>query len=171
MKYSKDYYDTDNHFEDYTNEGDVSIMRCLPGLSAQFILFDKIRMHVTKDSQVLVNIPIDEFGLILQNELTVPASIYYNEYEYLESSDFIAIDYGFLKNVNNTVKFVCLLPIYDETIECENRNLNFRFQGETAWKTINKIFMWSATEADGVPIIELQNLPGLDVKLKLLLGK
>jgi len=145
-------------------------LKCPPDESLQSIIFDCGTLSVIKGFQWKSNIEL--------KDIFVPCEQYL-EYEFIiktnDPASFITLNYGNLSNPlkNNGTEFVAIIPVY-HTTALETQDLwwlNFRFVGETTWRKLGRFFMWSATIDTPVPPIELQNISGEDITLKILIGQ
>lgn len=144
-------------------------LKCPPDENLQSIIFDGSNLSVIKGFQWKSNIELKDIFIPVEQ---------YLEYELIlkseSNSDFITLNYGNLSNPlkNNGVEFVAIIPLYHLT-DLETQNLwwlNFRFQGENFWKKLGRFFMWSATTEIPILPIELQNISGEDITLKILIS-
>lgn len=160
--------------------GSLPILKCPADTSLQAIIINNSDLMVVKGwqgkSKLELNdlfIPVNSF---FETEVLLPQlgdSTDYNwEMYHGYEDEFVTIDYGMLKDQEGKVKFICIYPLYINTTEDDQLKwkLKMRFQGETEWRSLGRIFMYSTGSDDGILPIELQNNMGVDVYLKIMVA-
>ena len=161
-------------------EGSYPDLKCPPDDSLQSIIFDGPNLVVIKGYQWKSKFELKDFFVpcngFFEMEILIPYlkdDVYHYHEAYHGSEDeYITLNYGLLQDNLGNVPFVALFPQYHNLTENDQDlwKLNFRFQGETEWRQLGRIFMWSATKSSGVPPIEMQNNIAEDVYLKILIA-
>ena len=157
----------------------TTCLRCPADDSLQAILFLKDSLSIIKGSLLKSSISIKdvfvpakeylEYEFVLEvNSATIPASSDSSEIP----ETYITLNYGNLINPQDGVDFVAIIPSYGST-DLENQTLwhiNLRFYGETTWRKLGRMFIWSATPDNPVPVIELQNLSSEEIPIRILIA-
>lgn len=140
----------------------------IPDDSLTSIIFSGTKIQTIKGFQNLVDLelkdvwqPVDEY--ISYEMILKPANGNSNVFE--------TVSYGNLVDSTDTkVTFVCIIPQFQSSgLGLGDQSLNFRFTGENTWKSLSRIYMWSANGiTDGITTIELQNNTDVNIYVKIL---
>jgi hypothetical protein len=160
------------------NPGSMPILKCPPDTSAQAVILDNSSLCVIKGWESKGCLPLKEFWIPVntfqQSEQLLPmlgdGTTYHWEIYHHTDDTFVTLDYGMMKDTNGGVQFICIYPLYaNMTLDAQTSwKINWRFQGDTEWKEMGRIFMYDAGPTGTIPPLELQNNMGEDVYLKIL---
>lgn len=160
------------------NDTCMPIIKCPPDPSLQAIVFGDANLQVIKGYETKSKIELNEFFVPCHsyNELEVLIPNLTDSYQYegelyhQADLDYVTLDYGLFKNQEGAISFIMLFPMYHLTTLDDQSKwvLKFRFQGETEWRDLGRIFMWSATYENGVLPLEIKNLTGVDIYTKII---
>lgn len=154
-------------------------LKCKPDNSLQSLIIQDSNLVVIKGWDTKATFELESFFMpcngfseieILLPNLNDDTTQYHEAYH--GDDDFITLNYGLLQNIEGKVPFVAIFPLYHHTKENDQTQwkINMRFQGETEWKELGRLFIWSSTKDNGILPIELQNNMSKDVYLKVLIA-
>ena len=162
------------------NDSCVPIIKCPPDQSRQFIVLNGSELTIIKGYETKEKVDLRDFFVDCNSysslEVLIPAVL--NQYEYEgemyhnTDAEYSTIDYGLMKNESGKVSFIMIYPQYFQS-SIDDQSLwvmKFRFQGETDWRDLGRIFMWSSSEEGSVPPIEIINPTGVDIYTKIIFG-
>lgn len=156
--------------------GTQVVLKCPPDYSLQSIILDGANLAVVRGYEWKSKFELGEFYTLcdsyMETELIVPNLLDQNVYDYemahIDGEDFVRVSFPMMKNI----KFVCIFPLYHNLNEVAQPDwhLNWRYTGESEWRHLGKIFMMDATLEKPIPEIQLQNLMGEDIYVKIMVA-
>ena len=145
------------------NTGPVPCLKCPPDNSIKAILLDCTKVSVVKGANTESSLDLKEWFVPITN---------YNEFEYVipASTASISLDYG-MTAVDGKVKFILIYPQYLLTeLEQINWNIQWKFTGESEFRTLGRILVLNGTDTDRIDPITLGNPQGENIPLRILLA-
>lgn len=155
-------------------------LKCRPDSSLQSLIIQNSNLVVIKGWNTKAVFELNSFFVPCNNfselEILLPnvtdLNSTYNEAYHNTGEDFITLEYGLLQNIEGKISFVAIFPMYHQLKENDQLKwkINMRFQGETEWRDLGRLFIWSSTKENGIPPIEIKNEMLEDVYLNVLIA-
>jgi len=143
-------------------------LKCPADPKIQSIIFDGPNLVVIKGWQWKTKFELNSFfapvDSFFETEITLKNTV-------SDDDIFSTFDFSFLNNTDNLANFIAIFPEYHILDENDQSlwKLKFRLTGETEWKNLGKIFIWSTTE-NSIAGFDLKNEIGEDINIKILIG-